>query len=337
MDSFKNILVIRTDRIGDVLLSTPAIRALKESFPSSVITVLTSLLGADVLDGNPYVDRIIVFSEKFSFFGLLRFTSFLREKNFDLVVIMNPNKFFHIAAFLAGVKTRLGYDRKCGFFLTHKIRDNKHNATKHEIEYNLDLVSVIGAKVSDKKPIFVFSQDDMQSLGRKLKFCGINIDYFVKEPLLVAVHAGTSNPKKRWAVEKFAKLIDRISSELGKKVCIVGSDEDDAIVKDLSKIITTGFYVNLVGKLTLKELGAFLGCCKVIISTDSGPAHIAASVGTKTITFFPKNVYGVSPTRWRPYALDNDIIWKNLNNISVDEVFEIVRHKFNTTDAPGRV
>ncbi|MBZ0166549.1 MAG: glycosyltransferase family 9 protein, partial [Candidatus Omnitrophica bacterium] len=144
MNTFHNILIVRTDRIGDVVLTTPAIRAVKNKFPQSRLTVLVSPLTYDLIHGLPWIDEIMVDDRAGLNKGIMGFCHLvhsMRYKKFDLAVVFHTKRRTNLACFLAGIPYRMGYkNNKYGFLLNHPVPDERHTGQKHESEYCLDLL-----------------------------------------------------------------------------------------------------------------------------------------------------------------------------------------------------
>ncbi len=148
--TIKNILVVRNDRFGEFLLNIPAFRALKETFINANLIIAVDPYVRELAESIPFIDEAIEWSRgKHPLLEKLRLIKLLKNRRIDMAVMLNPSKDLNIITRLAGIPIRVGYDRKWGFLLTHKMKDKKHLAEKHEIEYNLELVSLIGAKTQD--------------------------------------------------------------------------------------------------------------------------------------------------------------------------------------------
>ena len=139
--NFKNILVIRNDRFGEFLLNIPAMRALKEAYPQAKLTLAVNSAVCELAGAVECVDAVVVWDEV---------KGSLRKDKFDLCVVLNSTKEAHWAVFWAGIPARVGYDRKWGILLTHKLKDTKHQGMRHEVDCNLELVGLLGAKTFDK-------------------------------------------------------------------------------------------------------------------------------------------------------------------------------------------
>ena len=300
----KNILLIRNDRFGEFLLIIPAIRALKESYPQARITLAVSSQVKELAGLIEYVDEVFVWDEV---------KKDLRRHKFDLCVILNPTKEAHMASFLAGIPSRLGYNRKWGFLLTHKIADTKGLGLKHEVESNLELVSVIGAKTKDQSI----------SLGKLPAFSNSKYEG------AVAVHPYTSDSVKDWSADKFRALISKLAKELGCKLIIIGKQEYDYQHDDFYDV--SAGIINLVNKTTLVELAQILKLCRLLITCDSGPMHLAEAVGTPLIAIFRNDLPGKCPRRWAPRSRESIVIeGKNLADISVESVFDKAKEVLKT-------
>lgn len=311
----KNILVVRNDRFGEFLLNIPAFRALKETFINARLIAVVDPYVLDLAGDVSFIDEIIEWSGKaHPLREKLRLTRILKNKKIDIAVMLNPSKVFNIITCLAGIPVRVGYNRKCGFLLTHKMRDEKYKGEKHEVDYNLDLVGLIGAQTTDKTLTLKIDQ----ALG------GV---YGLDD--CVAIHPNTSDPVKQWPEKRFVQLCARLIGELGLKVAIVGGrDELEKSIRLFSHFASG--LINLTGRTNLAQLATALKKCRLLISGDSGPMHLACAAGTPVIAIFRSDLPGKTAKRWGPWGSGHIIIEKtNLDDISVDEVFNKVKEKLN--------
>lgn len=314
----KKILIIRSDRFGEFILNTPAIKAVKNKFPAASITLMVSPAVKEIVEGWPIVDEILVYP-KGRLQGILSLVSEFRKRKFDLAVVLNPKKEFHIATFLAGIPVRVGYERKFGFLLSHKIQDRKQLGQKHEVEYNLDLLKVIGIKCQDKSLFVSFDREDEETVNFLLGERGVS-----DTDNIVVVHPWTSDPVKQWPVKHFSQLAQRLLTKVPCRVVIIGGKDEvgqsEEFCKDKIGLI------NITGKLTLRQLAAFLRRCRLLVSNDSGPVHMAAAVGTPVVALFRSDLPGKTAKRWGPWGQGHIIIEKSsLYDITVDEVFDKVK------------
>jgi ADP-heptose:LPS heptosyltransferase len=305
------ILAVRTDRFGEFLLNIPALRALKETFAGSQLTLVANPKVLELAEALEGVDEVISWEDrKHKFSELSAFASELKRRKFDLCVIFNPSREFNIISFLAGIPNRLGYNRKWGFLLTHKLEDKKHLGQKHEIDYNLDLVSVIGAGTLDKKLYLKVEELNAGALGL------VNFDN------LAVLHPWTSDPVKQWPVGNFRKLAQKLDKELNIRVVVVGAkEEQDKSIQYFDNLSSN--VINLTGKTTLMQLALLLKKSQLLISGDSGPVHLASCVGTPVVAIFRNDIQGKNPERWGPVSPGSTVVEnKSLSEISVEEVFK---------------
>ena len=217
-----------------------------------------------------------------------------------------------MASFLAGIPLRVGYDRKWGFLLTKKMKDTKHLGNKHEVECNLELAGLIGAKTADKSLSLKIEEKTFPELAGRNN---------------IAIHPFTSDVVKQWPIERFRLLAQRISGELGLGVLIIGKEEYAGTgrlkFENLGKNI-----VNMINKTSLIELAQVIKQCKLLVSCDSGPVHLAASVGVPVIALFRNDLPGKTAKRWGPWGEGHIVIEKgSLDEITVDEVFNQIEGK----------
>ena len=335
----KRILMIRTDRIGDVVLSTPAIKALRDAYPQSHIAFMVRPYARDIVEGNPYLDEVIIYDKygaQRGFLSAILFGLRLRKKKFDTAIILHPTNRAHILAFVAGIPNRIGLRRKLPFLLTRALNDKKFLGQKHELEYTLEILKDIGIEARDKTLYVPVKDDSRRSVSLKLAEKGAG-----DSDLLIGVHPGASCPSKRWPLERFAALIDRLKTDYNARIVLISAPEEANRVAGLKKIIKSEV-IDLLGQTPVRELTALLKRCALFISNDSGPVHIATAVGTPSVVIFGRKQPGLSPKRWGPtgkndialhkdvgcevcLAHDCKIGFKCLKAISVNEVFDAVR------------
>lgn len=325
MREIKKILALRNDRFGEFLLNIPALRALKETFKEAKLILVAGSDTKELAEVIPCIDEVIEWrKDGHTLKEKLKFIGFLKKQNIDMAVMLNPSKDFNIFTFLSGIPVRVGYNRKWGFLLTHKIKDKKHLGEKHEVEYNLDLVGLIGARTENKE--LLLSLRDcfpLTTFGVAMTTRG-----FARNDR-IAIHPFTSDPVKQWPFENFRELVRRLTEELGLRVVIIGGRQESAIPSQ-DYAAPGENIINLVGKTTLTELAAVLKHCKLLISCDSGPVHLASAVGTPVIALFRNDLLGKTAKRWGPYGEGHIVIEKvSLNDITVDEVFGCAKELLN--------
>jgi len=336
---YKRILVTRTDRIGDVLLSTPAIKALRTHYPTSFIAMMVSPYTRQLVEGNPYLDEVILLDKEGRHRGLWatwRLARILRRKNFDVAVILHPTVRVHLVCFLAGIRERIGYDRKAPYFLTRAIVHKKQEGRKHELEYNFDLLRAMGISQIEREITMPLRLKAQRYVDECLKGAGVG-----PGDILVAVNPAASDLSRRWPTEKFAGLIDRVAQLPGVRVVVIAHSAHAAVTRDLQSSINVSV-IDFTGAFDLSQLASLFKRCRLVISNDSGPVHLAVAVKTPVIAIFSRNQAGLSPRRWGPLGARDVAVHKKtdcdpclahecahgfkcLEAVSVDEIFQHTR------------
>ncbi|MDP2921601.1 MAG: lipopolysaccharide heptosyltransferase II [Candidatus Omnitrophota bacterium] len=310
----KRILITRTDRIGDVILSLPAIKAARKAFPDAHIALMVQPRIDGLLKGNPDIDELIVYDKKDSQKGVFKNISFirwLRARKFDMVINLHSTKRMNLICFLAGIPKRIGYARgKADFLLTDRIIYTKKAGEKHEAEYSLDVLRYLGIEPEFSNPFIYVQAEDEKKAEAILQGLGVK-----QGERFAILHPGASCISKMWPPENFAKTGDMLIENLNIKVMInlaPGQKELGEKVRDLMKKEPIFF----CDPTTLGELAALFKKASLVISNDSGPAHIAAGAGAPVISIFGRNQKGLSPARWRPLGDKAIAIHKDVGCIS---------------------
>ncbi len=332
----QKILIIRTDRIGDVVLSTPIIKAARKKFPNAYLAMMVRPYAKDIILGNPYLDKIILY-DKYkthkSIFATLKFALNLKREHFTTALILHPTNRVNWITFLARIPERIGWNKKCGFLLTKKLPYIKHKGEKHESEYTMDLAKVIGID-GDRKDLFMpIREDARKSVTDFLTSCDVS-----NEDILIGIHPGASCPSKRWPIERFGQIADRIMKEFKCKVIILYGPGENNLAEAIKGAMKTSPII-AKNNFSVAELAVALKRCTLLVTNDNGPMHIATSVGTPVVAIFGRLQAGLSPTRWgslgeKDVYLHKDVGCKEclahncrlnfrcLEAISVDEVHE---------------
>jgi lipopolysaccharide heptosyltransferase II len=303
------ILVVRLDRIGDVVLSLPAIAAIRGRFPSAEIAVMTRPSTRELLEGHPMVDEVIPYyyekkGRHSSMTGNARFIREIQMRKFDIAFILHPSTRAVLVPFLAGIPYRIGFDSVLPFLLTKKVPDRRSEGKKHESDYTLDVVRAFGINEIPQTPEFEERPIDRT---RAAEIC---VKYGIAEgERVIALHPGASCASKKWPVERFAELGQALSA--GRRIAVVGGREE----KELGKILKEAIgptAVDLTGELGLKDLASFLRRCELLVTNDSGPAHVAAAAGVKTVSIFGRNRDGLGPRRWKALGEGHAVLHKDV-------------------------
>jgi len=298
----KRILIFNVNWMGDVLFSTAVIRNVRRNFPESFLACIVPSRCYPVLKGNPHLDEVIIFDEKDrhkGIFKLLNFVRALRAKKFDTVFLLHRSFSRALICRLSGIPERIGhYTKKRGFLLTQKILPPKKDSM-HRIDYYLDIIEKAGLRIEDRHTEFFVSDEDMASAQAFLEKNSVK-----KEDFVVVLNPGGNWMPKRWPKSYWAELADKLIEDFKAKVIITGSPIDLSLANHIrDKMINKPIIA--CGVFNIKQLGALCKIVDLFITADTGPLHIANSVGAKKIIalFGP-----TSPEVTGPYPLKNVII-----------------------------
>ena len=323
----KSILFLRHDRIGDMVLSTAALKALKKAYPEARITVLASKRNHEILTHNPHVDEIIIYQ------GILWFVKTMRPQRYDLVI--DPFLTYELKqafmTYLAGGTYRIGFE-KAGREIFFNVRSPTVSPPKRMVDHLLDLVEAVGGEIAGCVPELFLSDNDLQWASQTLAAKGIK-----PAELTIAVHPGAYYPSQRWPAERFGALIKLIIEHLKAKVILLGSRDEKELVKVVQEKAKVRKGVQDFSGYRLRELMALLSRCDLLVCNNSGPLHIASALKVPTVSMIGPTVTPL----WLPYGKDDVVIYKRLpcspcnravcedhtcmEAIMIDEVFETVQ------------
>jgi lipopolysaccharide heptosyltransferase II len=304
-DQINRVVVRAPNWVGDAVICLPALRALRRLLPNAHITLVSRPGTGDIFIGADFIDDILIYDRA----GLRSASKMVGEwkrRRFDLALLFqNAFEAAAIARF-AGVPVRLGYDTdRRGFLLSHPIPSPLWKNERHEIFYYLNLVSeleraLFGSVSLQSEPEFVLSiSDDRKRRAREL------LDQHGAEmhrPLVLLCPGSVNSRAKRWPAERYAALADRFS-ETGASVALIGSPAE-VVVSDQVCAHTRRRPLVLTGQTSVSEVAALISIADVLITNDTGPAHIGSAVGTPTVVVFgPTN-----PVTTRPFGPSGEII-----------------------------
>lgn len=305
----KRIVVIRTDRVGDVVLSMPVVQALRDALPDAFISMMVSPCAKELVENNPYLDEYIIYDKKKIGLGLFKtwgFSSMLRRKKFDIALVLHPTNRAHVAVFLAGIPKRVGYRRNLPFLLTDTIEHTKHEGVKHEVEYNLDLLRAIGIEPKVQHPYVHVTPEAQEHAADMLRQAGIT-----PSDTVIVLHPAASCPSKLWPAEQFARAADTLIDKYGCKAVVVAGADGARLADEVVRNMTRDA-VNLAGKTSIGTLAGIFKRSQLVISNDSGPVHVASAVGAPVISIFGRKQDGLSPRRWGPRGARGTVLHKDV-------------------------
>lgn len=297
----QKILVCHTGAwIGDMVMLTPSLRALKRAFPDSDLAFLMRQNVVQMMNANPYVDTCIVDSKTDG--GIQSFTRMvrkIREYQFDMAVVLHPTSIRNVLIpFFAGVPIRIGSNyRRRDIFLTKSCQNR---TDIHEVEKYLKVIESINNNTSNSTDLEYWHTEKETHFTQAL----LSNEGATSDDTLVAINIGTTWVTKQWDVSNFNEVITKLSDRIPSvKIVITGSSSETAYVDDIKLLDNT---INLVGRTDVLQLGALLELSDICVTCDSGPMHIAAAVGTPTVALFGPT----DPIRHQPYGEGHTIIEK---------------------------
>ncbi|MCH8120840.1 MAG: glycosyltransferase family 9 protein [Planctomycetes bacterium] len=338
-DDIRNILIIKPSSLGDIVLALPALTALRKSFPDAKISWLIRPEFAPLLENHPHLTEIIPFDRRFlgkawfhpgALGSLISLIRRLRRAKFDAVIDFQGLFRTASLAMLSGCKKRFGIANAREFahlFYTHKITQTQDCI--HLVDYYLKIIQAVGASELDVHFVLPHHPDAAEAVGGLLARHGITPDNYV------VFVPGSAHEDKRWPIERFAELAEKISSQYGLSLIAVGTESEAGLIQKLQNLSKVTIE-NFAGRTSLSELIALLKTARLVVSNDTGPGHIAAALGTPLVLMFSWS----NPARIAPYERSECIVARephsrglkikstdpkhNVDTITVDEVYQKV-------------
>ena len=290
-DAYHRILLTRLKFIGDIVLTTPHIRTLRETFPDAYIAYLGDREAVRLLEGNPDLNEIIPIDlSRGGFFSRMSLFYTLRRRKFDLVIDLFANPRSALLTFATGARVRVGGDfQGRGKLYTVRIRDD--GAPKTAIEFHYQSLRAVGIQPRSFETKVYLSDDERREARRYLEWQDVD---FTKP--VVALHPGGTWPSKLWGAERFAGLADLLRAKTGAQLILTQGPGDAETVKDTEHSIV-GHLLTLP-VLPLRQLAGILSQCSAFVTNDCGPMHLSVAVGTPTIGLFGPGEESI----WFPYT-----------------------------------
>lgn len=301
------ILIVKLSSLGDIILSTAAIREIRKKFSHNyTISLLAGEGSRDVLLGCPYIDELIVadFKNKDKgLLGLVKLAGCLRRRNFDLVIDLQNNRKSHILSFLSGAPLRYGYDNgKFGFLLNRRIKDEK--PSMEPVTHQFRILAMLGIDCQDAHLELWPSKEDRKYIEELL-----SSQWLTQNHRLIGINLTASRRwlSKSWPRSHMAKLCQGLASR-DMRVVITGSENDAEEANALITALKNIKLINACGKTTVNQLACLIKKCCVYICGDSAPLHIAAAMGVPFVALFGPT----DPARHLPPSKDSVVLKKNL-------------------------
>ena len=310
----RSILCVRLDSLGDVLMCTPALRALKQARPGRKLTLFTSPGGEAAAPHIPEVDAVIAHAVPWMKASSVdgpgadcACIARLEREGFDAAVILTSYTQSALPAalmcYMAGIPLRLAHCRENPYQLLTDWAGEPDSAPspRHEVQRQLDLVASVGASAGDTGLSFRVFDADHASVGKKLREVGIDPE----KPYLV-LHPGASAPSRRYPVRHWSALVRLLAERLDCPLVLTGSASEAALIDEIRS--SSGVTIaSLAGRLTLGELGAALQVAELLVSNNTGPVHIAAAVGTPLV-----DLYALTNPQHTPWQVPHRVLYHDV-------------------------
>jgi ADP-heptose:LPS heptosyltransferase len=324
----RNILVIDFGQLGDVVLSLPALGAIRKRFPQARITVAVGKPGAEVVRLSGFandtfvVDRVALRDgfKPLSVFRVFQIVKEVRQKKFDFVIDLHSLSETNLLGFLSGAPKRL-YSRRPGRSLDYLANFHPRppvetdHRKRHLIDRYLDVLLPLEIEKIDRLPTLKTRTSDAASLERILKKARAD-----SGSPLVGLFPGAGHVSRRWPLEQFASLADFLIRNDQVRVLVFLGPEEEAIVSDIRRQFPPSTII--LDRLSIPELAAAQARLVAFVSNDTGPMHIASAVGTPVVLLLDKR----APVSYLPQGDRHRVIYNNvIGDITVEEVYEATR------------
>ncbi len=287
----RRILVIKPRAIGDVLLSTPVLPDLRREFPAAQIDFLVESFASPVLDGNPFINRVVTYDTRVD--SSASIVSRVRKNHYDLVIDLFANPRTAVITLLSGARYRAGFPFKWRR-VAYNIIVTPRSGQVHNVEFNLDALRRLGIEVTSTAPSFYLDEESGEFAHSFL----VENDLAAGEFLAINIGGGWGT--KRWPLDKFTELSSMIRLRLHRRVVVLYGPSEEA---GAAKIARSSRAI-LAPPTSLKQMGAILFRSRLLITNDSGPMHIAAALGVPTLAIFGPT----SPHLQGPYGNISEIV-----------------------------
>ena len=277
--NIRKILVRSTNWIGDAVMTTPALGAIRAAFPSSEIVLAANSVVSELMTPHPFCDRVIIYDKNGPHRGLRGFGKFCRligRERFDLAILFQNAIEAAIMARLAHIGTRAGYNTDGrGILLTHEIPVTKEARRLHHTQYYMNMLAKLGISPAEQK-LRLQCTDEEKRWAQSLLGPG----------RWAAINPGAAyGSAKRWYPERFAQVADALASEPGYGSVLVGGRGETGIGSEIESLMRSK-PLNLIGGTSVRQLMAVLASVDLVITNDSGPMHVAAAFDRPIVALF---------------------------------------------------
>ena len=293
----RHVLLVRTDHLGDMLLTLPAATALKAAYPGCRLTVLASPANAEAARHHPDVDAVEVDpfeAKEVRIRGVWRLARRIRGLGCDVAIVVRPAPRLALAIYLAGVPVRIGTAYR-GYSVLFNVRVRSHRrrvTDKHEVQLNLRLLRALGIPTPDDPcPTWRVDPADLAAVGALLDGHG------VADRRLVVLHPGNAGSALNWSAAQYGELGRRLVGR-GFRVAVTGSARETALTRQVADLAGPAA-LDFGGQMSLPRLAALIRLSALYVGSATGPTHLAAAVDTPVLGLYSP-MRSSRPERWRP-------------------------------------
>lgn len=310
----RNILCVRLDSLGDVLMCTPAMRAIRQSLPGRSITLLASQSGAAAAPFVAEIDSVIEYDAPWMKSSAphdpaadTAYAAALAGQGFDAAVIFTSYSQSALPAamlcYLARIPMRLAHCRENPYqLLTDWIPDPEPGTVlRHEVQRQLDLVASIGCRADDHRLSFAPRESDVDAVRLRLRYAGID----PRAPWIL-LHPGASAPSRRYPPEHWAAAIGLLAQRIGLPIVLTGGAQEAALIAGIRAACGVTVH-SLAGEINLGQLGAAIRLASVVVSNNTGPAHMAAAIGTPLV-----DLYALTNPQHTPWQVESRLLYHDV-------------------------
>jgi ADP-heptose:LPS heptosyltransferase len=320
----RNILVIDFGQLGDVVMSLPALRAIRERFPNAQITVAVGKPGKELLSLSGYANEILEVDRVglrdgptlISIGRILKLVSEVRKAKFDFVIDLHSYYETNLLGFFSGARHRLysrrEINRSLYFLANFKPQPVKESEKTHLVDRYLDVVKPLGIQNAPRTPVLKTSAADASSIEALLKK-----EHAQSGELLAGIFPGAGNSSRIWPLEHFAEVADHLRRNDQVRIIVFAGPEERQMVPRMRKLFPAGTI--FFDRLTIPQLAAAQARLTVFVSNDTGPVHIAAAVGTPVVVIMDR----LDPHCFTPVGAEHRLVYgSSVASISVDKVYK---------------
>ncbi len=300
-------MLVRTDRIGDVILTTPAINFLRLKFPEARIFFLTREYTAPILKHYRFLDEILIYrpeEEHRGIRGHLKLARQLAEKKIDLAFLFYPQATLALSLFMAKIRYRIGTGyRWYSFLLNHKIYEHRKYGRRHELEYNLILLRDFLPEIPKPEEIhfhFVIDQQLQTIKSQALRERGIRSEYLI-------IHPGSGGSAPTLPPKMYQKILTHVTQKTDLDILLIGDSSEAQLIEEIAGRNGSSKIHTISGAWNLETYMAVISGSRLFISNSTGPLHIARALEIPLIAFYCPAT-PCSPRRWGPYYRRDSVL-----------------------------